>query len=93
MCILFILFIGYIRYNNETEESFSYPYYPYMYKYQPLNLKPVDYPNYRNLGNGGLLVWDTDPVRPLYIKCRSSVGANNLCNYIVNGGKQSITSP
>ena len=92
ICLLFILFVGYLICNFENE-NYSYPYYPKMYKYKPLLLKGSEYPNYRNLGNGGLLVWNNTPIDPLYINCRKSIGYNNICNYIVGNGPQSVTSP
>jgi hypothetical protein len=100
ICVIFIiigLFIAnYLKptssKNKNTNEKYEYPYYPYIYQSEPEYIYSND-TNIRLMGSGDLLVWNTDPIHPLLIKCRNDNFQSDICKYIIGSQKISPTTP
>lgn len=100
ICIIFIiiglLIANYLKPKSTSStvknEKFEYPYYPYIYQSEPEYIYKND-PNIRLMGNGDLLVWNTDPIHPLLIKCRNDKFQSDICKYIISSQKIVPTTP
>jgi len=107
ICIILIVLALFIAYNLRSKkstkssssslqpvknENYMYPYYPYTYQATDEYIYKND-PNIRLMGSGDLLVWNTDPIHPLLIKCRNDKFQSELCKYIIDGRKITPTTP
>ncbi len=109
ICIIIIVLALFIAYNLRSKqnkknnqsstslqpiknENYMYPYYPHIYQATDEYIYKND-PNIRLMGSGDLLVWNTDPIHPLLIKCRNDKLQSELCKYIIGGRKITPTTP
>ena len=86
---LIITFFYHFIFKNE---SFGYPYYPTIYQSVPEYVYSND-PNIRLMGSGDLLVWNSDPIHPLLVKCRDDNFQSDICKYIIGSQKIVPTTP
>jgi hypothetical protein len=92
LVVIFIIFIVILIYNKyfNTQTNNEY-YYPDLYQHSPQKLTTGLY-NYKLDGTGGMYVWTSTPVMPLYIPCRKSETYRNMCNYVIGNTKPFISS-